>query len=122
MKKHLTYLISLLLLFGLTVNECGLYSKAQGVSYYHVAFVDYRKERNNGSSVLYVYGEQLPTKPFFITLVLFLDLHRVFSLKVKEVLKVYPEQYRKIHCLVTQSIFLTQQFISSIQISRLYRT
>jgi len=122
LKKHLTYLISLLLLFGLTVNECGLYSKAQGVSYYHVTFVDYRKERNNGSSVLYVYGEQLPTKPFFNTLVLFLDLHGIFSLKVKEVLKVYPEQYRKIRCLITQSIFLTQQFISSNQILCLYRT
>jgi len=120
LRKHIKYLISFLLIFGLTVNECSIYSQINFSNYYQVSFVNTRKELSYKYSDLYVYGRQLLTEKIFVRLISFLNLREVYSTKITGILNIQIERYQKISSIIARYIFLNKKFVSSNQYAGLY--
>lgn len=114
------YLISFLLIFGLTVNECSVYSQTNSSNYYQVSQLNTRKEFRLNYSELYVYGRQLLTERIVVRLVSFLNLRDVYSSKIIGVLNLQIERYQKISSIIARYIFLNKKFVSGNQYSTLY--
>ncbi len=108
------------MIFGLTVSECALYSQTNTSDYYQVSYVNTQQESSHNHSKLYVYGKNLLSKKIVITLITYLDLQEIYSVKNTAIFKLQNEQYQKISSILTQSIFLNKKFTSCNQYTRLY--
>lgn len=120
MRKHIKYLISFLLIFGLTVNQCAIYSQSNSSNYYQVSQVDSRKERSHTYSELYVYGREFLRERIYVRLLSFLKLRDVHSTKITEIFNLQTERYLKISSIIAGYIFLNKKFVSSNQYPSLY--
>ena len=121
MKKYIKYLISLLLIFGLTVNECSIYSQVNTAKYHQVSYASTRKEINSKYSKLHVYARQiLSKKALSIALITYHNLQDIYSAQVKIILKLLTELYQKINSIKAQHIFLSKTITSSNYYSALY--
>lgn len=119
MRKYIKHLISLLLICGLTVNECSLYSQNSS-NYYQVAHVHTRKEFSHKYSKLYVYGNQILTESTFVAKISYLNLRVVYSAKIIAILNLQIERYQKISSIIARYVFLNKKFVSSNQYPSLY--
>lgn len=120
MRKYIKYLISFLLIFGLTVNDGYMFSQTNSSKYYQVLQISTRKEFRHKYSELYVYGSQLLTERIFVALISYLKLRDIYGVEVRRVLKLQIERYQKISSIVAQHIFLHKKIISGNPYSRLY--
>lgn len=120
LRKHIKYLISLLLIFSLTVNNGSILSQANSSSYYQVSQINTLKEFRHKYSKLYVYGSQLLTERIFVALISYLKLRDIYSLQITRVFNLQIERYQKISSTIAQYVFLNKKFVSSNQYSSLY--
>ncbi|SDH81565.1 hypothetical protein SAMN04489796_104255 [Winogradskyella thalassocola] len=117
---YIKHLISFLLIFGLTVNECSLYSQVKSSNYHQVSYINTRKEFSPKYSELYVYGKQLPSEKLFVALLTFLNLKDFYSAKITRILNFQIERYQAISSIIAQHVFLHKKFVSSNQYTNLY--
>ncbi len=120
MIKYIKYLISLLLIFGLTVNDCSIYSQTNSSNYHQVSRINTRKEFRHKYSELYVYGRQLLTERIFVALISYLKLRDVYSVQITRVLNLQIEQYQKISSIIARYVFLNKKIVSSNHFPSLY--
>ncbi len=119
--KYLKYLISFLLIFGLTVNECSIYSKTNSANYHQLSYINPREEFNHTNSELYVHTERtLSEKVLSIALITYRNLRSVYSTQIQLILKLRIELYQKINSIKAQHIFLNEIITSSNHYSNLY--
>ena len=118
--KYIKYLISFLLIFGLTVNECSLYSQINSSKYYQAPYINTRNQFSNKYSELYVYGEKILSGKVFISPIKYLNLRDVYSTQPKTILKLRTELYQMINLMIVQHVFLNKIITSSNQYSSLY--
>ena len=120
LKKYIKYLISFLLIFGLTVNECSLYSQTNSSNYHQVSNIDTRKEFSHKYSELYVYGRQLQSEKIFVVLITYLNLRDLYSAKITRIFNLQIERYQTISSVIARHVFLNKKFVSSNQYTILY--
>ena len=119
--KYIKYLISFLLIFGLTVNECFIYSRINSANFHQVSYVNTRKEFSHNTSELYVYtGKTLSEKLFSIVLFTYQNLKKAYNTQTQIILKLRIELYQKINTEIAQRAFLKKTTTSSNQYSSLY--
>ena len=121
MIKYIKYLISFLLIFGLTVNDCSIYSQINSTNYHQVSFISTRKEFSYNQSKLYVYtGQTLSEKVLSNLPTIFRNLKNAYSTQIKVILKLRIELYQKINSMNAQHVFLNKIITSSNHYSSLY--
>ncbi len=121
MIKYLKYLISFLLIFGLTVNECSSYSGINSSYYIQYSFVNSSEEYRYKRSELSVYnGKTLSGKVFSIILFTYQNLKKAYSTQILAILKLRIELYQKINSIIAEGIFLNKIKTSNNQYSSLY--
>lgn len=121
MIKYLKYLLSLLLIFGLTVNECSTYSGISSSKYIQVSYIDSRKEFRHKRSELFVYtGKVLSESIFSILLITYHNLRKAYSNKTLIILKLRIGLYQKITSIIAHVVFLKKINTSNNQYSSLY--
>lgn len=121
MIAYIKHLISLLLIFGLTANECSVYSQINTLSYYQVSCVNTRKELNYKGSELYIYsGKTISKKALSVALLTYDYLQSAYSHQIKIILKLQIELYQTINKIKAQHVFLNKISISSNRYSNLY--
>jgi hypothetical protein len=118
--KYIKYLISFLLIFGLTVNECSIYTPINSTNYHQVSFVNTRKEFSSKYSELYTYGRKILSGKVFIALISYCNLRDVYSTEILTILKLQIELYQNINSMIVQYVFLNKINTSSNQNSSLY--
>lgn len=120
MLKYLKYLISFLLIFGLTVNVCSIQSPANSTNYQQVSYVNTRKKISYKHSELYVYAKKILSKKVFIALITFRQQRDTYSSKTLTNLKLQKEIFQKIDSQIAQYVFLKNKTTSNNQYSSLY--
>lgn len=121
MVKYIKYLISFLLIFGLTVNECSIYSQTNSANYQQVSYVSTRKEYTHKHSEFYVHtGQILSEKVLFIALNIYCNLRDNYSTQIQIILKLRNELYQMINSMKAQHVFLKKIITSSNHYSSLY--
>ncbi len=121
MIKHLKYLISFLLIFGLTVNQCSISSQINSTNYHQVSFLNNRNGFSYGQSELYTYtGQTLPRKILSSPLELLINIKDFYNAQVQIILKLRTELYRNICSIRAQCVFLSEIITSSNYYSNLY--
>ena len=119
--KYLKYLISFLLIFGLTVNECSTYSRISSSNYIQVSFVNSREELRHKHSELFVYTRKtLSEKVFSIAIFTYQNLKKAYSTQTLIILKLRIELFQKINSIIAQGLFLNKINTSKSQYSSLY--
>jgi len=118
--KHIKYLFSFLLIFGLTVNECPVYSQINSANYHQVSYINTKKEISYKYSELYVHtGQIIPKKGAFITQTTYRNLRDVYSTQIQIILKSRIELYQQINSMKAQHTFLSKIITSSNHYSSL---
>lgn len=121
MITYLKYLISFLLIFGLTVNECATYSEISSSDYIQVSFINNRQEHNHKHSGLFVYtGKDLSEKVSSIAFSTYQNVKKAYSTQTLIVLKLREALYQKINSIIAQRIFLNKINTTNNQYSSLY--
>jgi len=121
MITYIKYLISFILIFGLTVNECSIYSQINFANYHQVSYINTRKESSHENSKLYVYtGKSLSERILFIALIIYRNLQDVYSSQIQIILKLRIELRQKINSMNAQHVFLNKIITSSNHYSSLY--
>ncbi len=121
MIKYLKYLISLFLIFGLTVNQCATYSRTTSSNYIQVSNINSREEFRQKHSKLFTYTGNLPFENvFLIVLNTYQNLRKSYSAKSQIILKLRVELYKTITSIIAQRTFLKQTNTSNNQYSSLY--
>lgn len=121
MKKNIKYLISLILVFGLVVNDCTLHSQTNSAAYYQFSNVILKTELNTKGSELYFFKHVNSSKiTSFPILFLCLDVKDFFDLQVKVLLKIQRLLYQEISTLMSQSIFINELIPSKNEYKSLY--
>ena len=120
LRGYIKYLISLLLIFSLTVKDGSILSQTNSSGYYQVLQINTRKGFRHKHSKLYLYGSQLLTKRIFVSLISYLKLRDIYSLLITRVLNLQIVRYQKISSIIARYVFLNKKFVSSNQYSSLY--
>jgi hypothetical protein len=123
--KYSKYLISLFLVFSLTVNDCTTdsrsNSRSNSVDYYQYSNIILSRELNYTDSKLYVFNQFNSSKnasfPFLLTYVNFKD---VYSLEIQVLLKLRTLLYQKVSSFVAQHIFVNEMIASKNSCNSLY--
>ena len=119
--KYIKHLISFLLVFGLTVNECSIYSQTNSANYQQVTNAITRKGVSRKTSELYVYTAQAPSETLFsFVLFIFQSLKKACSTQILHTLKLRSELYQKIAISIAQQLFLNKTITSNNHYSSLY--
>lgn len=118
---YVKYLISFLLSFGLTVNDCPIYSQINSANYHQVSYVNTSKEFSHKHSKLYVYtGKILSEKVLSITPITYRNRQDLYYTQIQVILKLRIEFYQMINSMITQLVFLNKIITSSNHYSSLY--
>ena len=120
LKKYIKYLISFLLIFGLTVNDCSIYSQTNFSNYHQVSRINSRKEFRYIHLKLYVYGRELLTERIHVALILYLKLRDIYSVQITRVFNIQVERFQKISSIIAQNVFLNKKIVSSNHYPSLY--
>jgi len=119
--KFLKYLLSFLLIFGLTATECSAYSGITSSNYIQVSNFNSREEFRHKHSKSFVYsGKILSENVFLIVLNTYQNLRKSYSTKSLITLKLRIKLYQKIISIVAQRTFLKKTNTSNNQYSSLY--
>lgn len=112
--NYIKYLISFLLIFGLTVNECSVYSQTNSASYQQALYAGTRKEVSHKGSELYVYtGKVLSETILSFVQFAYQTLRDMCSTQTRRSLKLQVELYQKITTMIAQRVFLNKRTTSS---------
>ncbi len=121
MIKFLKHLISFLLIFGLTVNDCSAYSGITSSNYIQVSNINSREEFRQKHSKLFVHtGKVLSEQDFSILLHINQNLRKSYSSKSLIILKLRSKLYKAITSIIAQRAFLQKTNTSNNQYSSLY--
>lgn len=121
MKKHLKYLISFLLVFGLTVNDCLLYSQSKSQAYYQYSNVIISKELNHSNSKLYVFNQKNSSEKTGSAILLsYFQFQDSLTLQIPVLIKSQTQLYQKVRSITTQHIFLKELITSKNALTPLY--
>lgn len=121
MKKHIKYLISLFLVFGLVVNDCILYSQSNSPDYYQFSNVILRTELNTKDSKLYIFNQVNSSKnTSFPILFSHLQFKDFFGLQVKVLLKTQTLLYQEVSLIMSYNIFINELITSKNSCKSLY--
>jgi hypothetical protein len=121
LKKHLKYLISLFLVFGLMVIDCDLYSQSNSAAYYQFSNVILRKESNNKVAKLYVFNQAHSSgKTSFPILLAYLQFQDSYSLQIQILFKIRTLLYQEVRSITAQYIFINEMIISRNAFISLY--
>ncbi|WP_152556939.1 hypothetical protein [Flavobacterium sp. 83] len=113
MTKHLKYLISLFLAFGLMVNDGALDSQSNSVDYYQFSNVILRRELNDKGSKLYVFNQTNSTgETSFLFHLIYLQFQDSYSLQIPVLLKLQTLLYQKINSFTAQHLFVNEMITS----------
>lgn len=119
--KYVKYLVSFLLIFGLTVNEYSSNSQVTTEYYHQVSFVGTREEMSRKDSSLFIYRLKiLSGKVLWTFPITYRTLKDVFSTQLQTIFKVQIGLYRQLHSVITQNVYLNKRFTSSTQYAGLY--
>ncbi len=122
MAKFSKYLISTFLIFGLTVNDCFIYSQINSLNYHQVSNIYRGKEFSRKHSGIYVYTKQIFSKTStFFELTIYRILRDIHSAQIQVVLQLQIELYQKIYSMKAQHFFLNKIVTSSNHYSSLYK-
>jgi hypothetical protein len=117
--QYIKYLISFLLVFGLTVNECSIYSPINADKQYLTSSVNTRKEIGHKHSI-YVYGKKIFSKKTSITGITYRNPQDVHSTQTQIILKLRSVLYQKINTTIAENTFVKTRISSSNEYSNLY--
>lgn len=121
MKKYIKYLISILLIFGLTVNECSIYSQTNAANYHQVSYLNAGKDLHQTHSELKVYTKTVLSKKVKLaTVSTYSNLQDIYSAQIQIILKFQTQLYQKINSIKCLHIFLSKTITSSNHYSNLY--
>lgn len=120
MNKYSKHLISFLLIFGLTVNECAIYTNKTLSSYYQVLFISKKTNIKCKQTKLYRSSTSLSKKTFSFLRYLFFDLKKIYASKTQTSLKIQTKLHQKVRLIKAQQIFLGKIITSSNKYSDLY--
>lgn len=121
MIKYLKYLISFLLIFGLTVNECSANSEISSLKYTQVSYINSKEDYRQKDSEWSVYTRKiLPENVFSIVLTTCQNFKKRYNNKTLTILKLQIELYQNINSLIAQRAFLKTINTSNNQYSSLY--
>ncbi len=120
MKKHLKYLLSLLLVFGLTVNDGILYSQSNSAEYYQFSNVIFSSETTTKGSKVYLFNQVSPQKTSFPVLLTFLEFKAINTLQIRVIQKIQTLLYQKIRSITSQYIFVNEIIFSKNSSESLY--
>lgn len=121
MKKHIKYLISLFLVFGLVANDCTLYSQSNSADYYQFSNVILRTELNTRGAELYVFDQVNSFKnTTFPILFSYLQFKDFFGLQVKVLLKTQTLLYQEVSSIMSYNIFINELITSKNSCKSLY--
>nr|WP_309760456.1 hypothetical protein [Flavobacterium sp.] len=122
MTKHLKYLISLFLAFGLMVNDGTLNSSSNSAAYYQFSNAILRSELNYKSSKLYAFNQiNSSEKTPFLFQLAFLQFKDVYCFQIKVLLKLQTLLYQKVSSFTAQHIFLNKMITSRNSYKSLYK-
>lgn len=111
--KHIKYLISFLLIFSLTVNECSISSQFNSANYHQVSHVNTKNELSHKHSESYIYGRKLLSGKIFVALNPYRSLRDVYSTQIQAILKLQTELYQTINSMIVHHVFLNKINTSS---------
>lgn len=121
-KKHIKYLISILLIVSLTISESYIHTTTNSVKYHQVSCSNSRENKNDTNSRANTHlTETLPKKKRAIILTVDCNLQDVYSNQALIVLKKRRKLYKEIESIITDTIFLNKRLRSSNQYSSLYK-
>ncbi len=120
MKKHLKYLLSLLLVFGLTVNDGILYSQSNSAEYYQFSNVIFSSETTTKGSKVYVFNPVSSQKTSFPVLLTFLEFKEISTLQIRVLLKIQTLLYQKVRSNTALYIFINEIITSRNYFESLY--
>lgn len=121
MNKNIKYLLSLILVFGLVVNDCTLHSQTNSAAYYQFSNVILKTELNTKDSELYFFKEVNSSKiTSFPILFLCLDIKDFINLQVKVLLKIQTLLYQEVSAMMSQNIFINELITSKNAYKSLY--
>ena len=121
MTKHLKYLISLFLAFGLMVNDGTLNSSSNSADYYQFSNAILRSEFNYKGSKLYAFNKiNSSEKTPFLFQLAFLQFKDVYGLQIKALLKLQTLLYQKVSSFTAQHIFINEMITSRNSYKSLY--
>jgi len=120
LKKYFKYLISLFLVFGLTVNDCVSYSRSNTVDYYQFSNVIHKNGSIIKDSELYVLGRvNLPYKASYSIPFVYLEFQDIYSHHIRVLLKIRVLLYQEVSSIIAQSIFINDVITSGNLYKRL---
>jgi hypothetical protein len=121
LKKHLKYIISLFLVFGLMVNDCDLYSQSTSEDYYQFSNVILRGESNSNSFSLYQFDPpnsiNTTSSPILFAC---LEFKGSYSHQIWVLLKTQKLIHQEVSSILSQSIFINEMITSRITYKNLY--
>ncbi len=113
LKKYIKHLISLLIIFGLTVNECSIYAQEASVKYYQVSNAVLRSKFNHKDSKLYVSNQQIFLEKELLTFLFkYLNLRSFHNKQVQLILKLQTQVYQEKHLIQKLHFFLKKRIDS----------
>jgi len=119
MSKYIKYIFSFLLIYGLTVNECSIYSQVNSSNYHQVVYVTTKKDVSYKHLKLYDQSVQTLSErvsPFQI----YPYLQDNYSSQILVILKSQSELYQKVFSIKAQHVFLSKIITSSNHYPSLY--
>lgn len=119
MTKYIKYLISFLLIFGLTVNECSIYSQTNS-SNPQALFLNTRKKFNYKRTKLYLYSAHILSRRILSFVHTYCALKYTFNIQVKLIFKLQTDIYQKTSSRSALHVFLRKIITSSNHYSNLY--
>tara|TARA_R110002124_G_scaffold258932_3_gene424709 strand:+ start:333 stop:698 length:366 start_codon:yes stop_codon:yes gene_type:complete len=119
LKTYLKYLISLLLAFGLTANECSLNLASATAAYYQVSYAKTINDFKNCKSYNFKKGkiEKKSISPFAFKLI---ALQTVTTKQTNLIIKLHNVIFENISLIMVQQTFLNKIKTASINYSTLY--
>ncbi len=120
MNKYIKLLISFLLIFGLTVNECSIYTDKTLSSYYQVLFIRKKTNIRSKYTKLYSLSNSLSKKTFSSLRYLFFELKKTHTSKTLITLKLQTKLHQIVSLIKAQQIFLGKIITSSNKYSDLH--
>lgn len=121
MTKHLKYLISLFLAFGLMVNDGTILSQSNSAAYYQVSYVNTQNEFTHASAKLYQFHQKNSAERIGSPILFaYLKFQDAYSIQTRILLKLRIILYQNISAAKALHVFLSKIITSSNHYSNLY--
>ncbi|WP_367755249.1 hypothetical protein [Flavobacterium sp. WC2430] len=120
MTKHLKYFLSLLLAFGLMVNDGVLNSQSNSVEHYQYSNAIVSNEWNISRSKSYVFNQVSVVKTAISIPFKYLQFATSYSLTIPVLFKLRTQLFQKVSSFIKQYLFLNKKITSTNSYTILY--